>query len=368
MWFLGTGSSAASNPIVNKKEPAILRVAGLSAGTTTSDVRALFSRYYNTIKDVMAIKIQRPERSGSPLQTFKSNQEVPKEADLEQKLQSMKLSSAEPDVSEAECSAFDTRLKNALALAADASNAKRCAKALAEMGLLAKARGSGKAWDKHLPQAMVLIFDNVRGPRKDNREAAVHVLQAIAAHQAPAFGPHTEMSIPIVLGAFDDENQLVQIAADGALKAVVDHALEPVLILEALAAFLPDDEGAEGPDHGPAHKHGLDLSTFHMHGSSVVAAVRMLGRVVSQNTMPPQELMRHTAKVLPGLFQAFKSPNADVRKAVVDTLVEMYLVLGEWLMPHLSPLSTAQLKLVTIYINRLTSAGKENSRPRALRA
>jgi CLIP-associating protein 1/2 len=42
----------------------------------------------------------------------------------------------------------------------------------------------------------------------------------------------------------------------------------------------------------------------------------------------------------------------QVRKAVVFCLVDMYITLGDWLMPHLAPLSQSQLKLVTIYINR----------------
>jgi CLIP-associating protein 1/2 len=45
-----------------------------------------------------------------------------------------------------------------------------------------------------------------------------------------------------------------------------------------------------------------------------------------------------------------------VRKAVVFCLVDMYLVLGEQLTPHLAALSTSQLKLVTIYINKTTKA------------
>ena len=60
--------------------------------------------------------------------------------------------------------------------------------------------------------------------------------------------------------------------------------------------------------------------------------------------------------MLPPLFEAFKNPNADVRKAVVFCLVDMYMVLGEQLTPHLAVLSTSQLKLVTIYINRTAKA------------
>ena len=38
--------------------------------------------------------------------------------------------------------------------------------------------------------------------------------------------------------------------------------------------------------------------------------------------------------MLPPLFEAFKNPNADVRKAVVFCLVDMYMVLGEQLTPR----------------------------------
>ena len=68
------------------------------------------------------------------------------------------------------------------------------------------------------------------------------------------------------------------------------------------------------------------------------------------------QLLSILPQVLPPLFNAFKNQNADVRKAVVFSLVDMYLVLGEDLTPHLAELSTSQLKLVTIYINRTTKA------------
>jgi CLIP-associating protein 1/2 len=68
--------------------------------------------------------------------------------------------------------------------------------------------------------------------------------------------------------------------------------------------------------------------------------------------MEPETLMRCTPDLIPGLVEAFNSPSADVRKAVVDAMVSMYDSLGDWLLPQLSGLSPAQQKLVTIYINR----------------
>tara|TARA_B100000524_G_scaffold338323_1_gene229657 strand:+ start:86 stop:3877 length:3792 start_codon:yes stop_codon:yes gene_type:complete len=61
-------------------------------------------------------------------------------------------------------------------------------------------------------------------------------------------------------------------------------------------------------------------------------------------------------QLLPPLFESFRNPNADVRKAVVFCLVDMYLVLGEQLTPHLTSLTTSQLKLVTIYVNKTIKA------------
>ena len=55
-----------------------------------------------------------------------------------------------------------------------------------------------------------------------------------------------------------------------------------------------------------------------------------------QHTCSSREVMHS------GEAQAFKNPNADVRKAVVFCLVDMYLVLGEQLTPHLTSLSTSQ--------------------------
>ena len=69
--------------------------------------------------------------------------------------------------------------------------------------------------------------------------------------------------------------------------------------------------------------------------------------------MAAEELMRAAPSLLPGLFLCFNSTRSELRKAVVFCLVDLYLVLGDWLMPHLAPLTHTQLKLVTLYIDKL---------------
>ena len=69
---------------------------------------------------------------------------------------------------------------------------------------------------------------------------------------------------------------------------------------------------------------------------------------------PAAIVEQHLETILSPLVDAFKHELADVRKAVVFCLVDVYRVLGEDLLPHLEEhLSNSQLKLVTIYINRL---------------
>ena len=79
-------------------------------------------------------------------------------------------------------------------------------------------------------------------------------------------------------------------------------------------------------------------------------AIKMMNRTVVR--LSDDSLKAYVPRILPGLFTAFSSSSADNRKAVVFILVDMYLICGNWLQSHLSPLSTSQHKLLTIYINR----------------
>jgi CLIP-associating protein 1/2 len=64
--------------------------------------------------------------------------------------------------------------------------------------------------------------------------------------------------------------------------------------------------------------------------------------------------MEKLPSFLPVLFDAFGNQNAEVRKTVVFCLVEIYIVLGNAFVPYLGSLSSTQLRLVTIYANRIS--------------
>ncbi|KAB2018453.1 hypothetical protein ES319_D08G230400v1 [Gossypium barbadense] len=69
-----------------------------------------------------------------------------------------------------------------------------------------------------------------------------------------------------------------------------------------------------------------------------------------------EELMAQLPSFLPSLFEAFGNQSADVRKTVVFCLVDIYIMLGKAFLPHLEGLNSTQLRLVTIYANRISQA------------
>lgn len=64
------------------------------------------------------------------------------------------------------------------------------------------------------------------------------------------------------------------------------------------------------------------------------------------------QMLRILPVLVPAILPSLSSPLVDVRKAVVVTLVQIFLTVGDALYPHIVGLSSAQRKLVTIYINK----------------
>ncbi|EPS69812.1 hypothetical protein M569_04950, partial [Genlisea aurea] len=87
---------------------------------------------------------------------------------------------------------------------------------------------------------------------------------------------------------------------------------------------------------------------------TLVTCINCLTKLVGR--LSQKELMAQLASFLPALFDAFGNQSADVRKSVVFCLVDIYIMLGKAFLPHLEGLSSTQLRLVTIYANRISQA------------
>ena len=165
---------------------------------------------------------------------------------------------------------------------------------------------------------------------------ALFTLRDLAQCAPDAFAPHAAVALPRILDALTAGGDTAGGGGGGGVSVSGEVALSAGDALEGVVEALSP---------------GAAMRALCPHvGRGGAAPVRCLGGVIGR--MEPETLMRSTPELIPGLCEAFNSPSADVRKAVVDTLVSMYDVLGDWLLPQLSGLSPAQQKLVTIYINR----------------
>ena len=104
----------------------------------------------------------------------------------------------------------------------------------------------------------------------------------------------------------------VCMGADEALQAVLQGAPAPVA-LATLTALLP---------------HGDDLLPKEApEGPFLQAVIKSMSRVVGQlSAAEALDAVTRSRRLLPGLFDAFKHSSADVRKAVVFCLVDLWLV------------------------------------------
>lgn len=87
---------------------------------------------------------------------------------------------------------------------------------------------------------------------------------------------------------------------------------------------------------------------------TLVACINCLTKLVGR--LSQEELMAELPSFLPALFDAFGNQSADVRKTVVFCLVDIYIMLGKTFLPYLEGLNSTQLRLVTIYANRISQA------------
>ncbi|KAK9807883.1 hypothetical protein WJX72_012183 [[Myrmecia] bisecta] len=164
----------------------------------------------------------------------------------------------------------------------------------------------GDVWQRHIIPAVSGLLSVVATHADDMTcESALLVLRDLALHHGTLWEPLLGLALPQMLEACCQPTREVCMAADEALVAVVAHTPAQRCLQAALAALQPS--------------------------------------------------------LLPRLFEAFKHPSADVRKAVVFCLVDIWMALGEALTPLLASLSTSQLKLLTIYVNR--AQAKQQQQP-----
>jgi CLIP-associating protein 1/2 len=84
-------------------------------------------------------------------------------------------------------------------------------------------------------------------------------------------------------------------------------------------------------------------------------SVRLLALRVICNSIrffSSAQLLQQLPTLVPVVLGSINSALADLRKAVVFILVEMYLGVGDSVFPHITALTPPQRKLMTIYVEK----------------
>ncbi|CAH9074425.1 unnamed protein product [Cuscuta epithymum] len=185
-------------------------------------------------------------------------------------------------------------------------------------------------WNKFFNQILTAILEVLSDSESSIREHALSVIVEMLKNQKDAM----EDSIEIVI------EKLVHITKDAVPKVAneAEHCLTIVLsqydpfrcLSVVVPALVTEDE------------------------KTLVTCINCLTKLVGR--LSQDELMSQLPSFLPALFDAFGNQSADVRKTVVFCLVDIYIMLGKSFLPYLEGLNSTQLRLVTIYANRISQA------------
>ncbi|KAG0621726.1 hypothetical protein M758_3G044000 [Ceratodon purpureus] len=185
-------------------------------------------------------------------------------------------------------------------------------------------------WSKYYNQIITLVLEALDDPESTIRELAASAMLEMLKNQKDRLDKDTEVLLEKLLQLARDTDLKVSAAADLCLNAVLTE-LDTYRCLSVVVPLLVSENE-----------------------KTLVTCISCLTKLVSR--LPPDELTSKLNSFLPMLFDAFGNQDADVRKTVVFCLVEIYIVLGKSFVPYLGSLSSTQLRLVTIYANRISQA------------
>ncbi|XP_031483143.1 CLIP-associated protein isoform X1 [Nymphaea colorata] len=185
-------------------------------------------------------------------------------------------------------------------------------------------------WTKYFNQILTAVLEVVDDSDPSVRELALSLILEMLNYQKDSIEDSIEIVIEKLLHASRDSIAKVSNEAECCLSVVLSQ-FDPYRCLSVITPLLvSEDEKA------------------------LVSCINCLTKLVGR--LSQEELMGQLPSFLPALFDAFGSQSADVRKTVVFCLVDIYIVLGKAFLPYLGGLSSTQLRLVTIYANRISQA------------
>ncbi|XP_055832463.1 CLIP-associated protein-like [Solanum dulcamara] len=185
-------------------------------------------------------------------------------------------------------------------------------------------------WSKYFNQILTAVLDVLDDSESWTRELALSLILEMLKNQKNAMEDSVEIIIEKLLHLTKDDVAKVANEAENCLSTILSQ-YDPFRCLSVIVPLLVTEDE-----------------------KTLVTCINCLTKLVGR--LSQEELMSHLPSFLPSLFDAFGNQSADVRKTVVFCLVDIYIMLGKAFMPYLEGLNSTQLRLVTIYANRISQA------------
>ncbi|XP_048138801.1 CLIP-associated protein-like isoform X1 [Rhodamnia argentea] len=185
-------------------------------------------------------------------------------------------------------------------------------------------------WAKYFNQILTIVLEVLDDHDPAIRELALSLIMELLKNQKDMMEDSVEIVIEKLLHVTKDIVPKVSNDGEHCLTVVLSQ-YDPFRCLSVIVPLLvAEDE------------------------KTLVTCINCLTKLVGR--LSQEELMAQLPSFLPALFEAFGNQSADVRKTVVFCLVDIYIMLGKAFLPYLEGLNSTQLRLVTIYANRISQA------------
>ncbi|KAK8479701.1 hypothetical protein V6N13_131792 [Hibiscus sabdariffa] len=202
--------------------------------------------------------------------------------------------------------------------------------ALEQLIEISVADDSPSIWNKYFNQILTAVLEVLDDSDSSIRELALSLIVEMLKNQKDAMEDSVEIVIEKLLHVTKDIVAKVSNEAEHCLNTVLSK-YDPFRCLSVIVPLLVTEDE-----------------------KTLVICINCLTKLVGR--LSQEELMAQLPSFLPALFEAFGNQSADVRKTVVFCLVDIYILLGKAFLPHLEGLNSTQLRLVTIYANRISQA------------
>ncbi|KAJ6333970.1 hypothetical protein OIU78_010968 [Salix suchowensis] len=195
-------------------------------------------------------------------------------------------------------------------------------------------------WSKYFNQILTSVLEVLDDSDSSIRELALSLILEMLRNQKDAMEDSIEIAIEKLLHVTEDIVPKVSNEAEHCLTVALSQ-YDPFRCLSVIVPLLVTEDE-----------------------KTLVTCINCLTKLVGR--LSQEELTVQLPSFLPALFEAFGNQSADVRKTVVFCLVDIYIMLGKAFLPHLEGLNSTQLRLVTIYANRISQARTGEAWKRAI--